>query len=393
MLVRVGISEGDFTGDTNVAIQQGIEAAAARGGGTVEIGPGAFTLYDSVRVRRNIRLVGSGADTVLRKCDGPASEFAIDADYGQSKVTVKDPGGFRAGMGVVVSDDRSGGWHDTVATIALVQGNVLHLDRWFVADYDGDAGGIVVNAFPPISGIDVDGVSIEGLCVDGNRDNNHVINGCVGGAIYLHRARSCRIADCVARDFKGDGISFQITQDITVEGCEVTGITGLGFHPGTGSARPIIRNCTSHDNGQDGFFLCWRAQEGVFEGNEFRNNGRYGISIGHKDTDNAFVGNVVKGNASHGIFFRNEKLTNAGSRNTFRDNVIEDNVGCGIRIEGHTTDLVFEKNTIRETRAGDARTQRVGIWAGENTARVRAVGNRIEGHIESAVAGGVAVEE
>jgi len=389
MRFKVGIAKGDLVGNTNTVIQQAIEAAAAWGGGTVELGPGVYTLYDSVKLRRNIHLVGSGADTILRKSDGSESGFAVDADYGQAKVTAADPSGFCPGMGVVVTDDRSGGWGTTVATVLHTQGNVLYLDRGFVSDYNGDEGGIVYNAFPPISGIDVDGVTVEGICVDGNKANNRRLNGCVGGGIYLHRARRCRIADCVVKDFNGDGISFQITQDITVEGCEVTGITGLGFHPGTGSARPIIRNCRAHHNAEDGFFLCWRAQEGIFENNQFCENGRHGISIGHKDTDNLFVGNVVRGNGAHGIYFRNEKPTNAGSRNTFRENAVEDNIGCGIYIEGHTTDLLFENNVIRETRTGDARTQRMGIWAGPHTARVRTVKNRIEGHIEAAVAGGV----
>ncbi len=392
MLVKVGLSTGDFVGSSNTAIQQAIDAAAGRGGGTVELGPGVFTLHDSVRLRPNVRLVGSGPDTVLRKCDGPASGFAVDADYGQSKVTVQDPAGFCAGMGVVVGDEHSGGWHDTVATITAIQGNVLHLDRWFLSDYDADQGGLVHCAFPPISGIDVDNVIIEGIGVDGNKANNGRINGCVAGGIYLHRARHCRIADCLVRDFNGDGISFQITQDIVVEGCEVTGSVGLGLHPGTGSARPIIRNCTAHHNGEDGFFLCWRAQEGLFENNQFLHNSRYGISIGHKDTDNLFVGNLVKGNKSHGIYFRDEKPTNAGSRNTFRDNVVEDNVGSGIHVEGHTTDLLFEENTIRDTRSGDPRTQRIGIYAGDHTARIRALRNRIENHVEAATKGAVTVE-
>lgn len=393
MHIKVGLSKGDLVGDTNAVIQQAIDAAAAWGGGTVELGPGVYVLYDSVKLRRNIRLVGSGPDTVLRKCDGPASGFAVDADYGQAKVTVTDPSGFSPGMGVVVRDDRGGGWHDTVATILHIQGNVLHLDRGFLSDYDGDNGGAVVCAFPPVSGIDVDSVTVEGICVDGNKANNRRINGCVGGGIYLHRARKCRVANCLVRDFNGDGISFQITQDIAVEGCEVTGITGLGFHPGTGSARPIIRNCKSHRNGEDGFFLCWRAQEGRYENNEFFDNGRHGISIGHKDTDNLFVGNVLRGNKAHGIYFRSEKPTNAGSRNTFRDNTVEDNVGGGVYIEGHTTDLLFERNVIRETRSGAARTQRIGIWAGPHTARIRSVRNRIEGHIEAATSGEITVEE
>ncbi len=392
LVVKVGPASGDFVGDTNLPIQQAIDAVAARGGGTVELAAGVYTLSNSVFLKRNVRLVGAGTDTILRKCDGVASGFAVDADYGQTKVTVQDPTGFRAGMGVVVKDDRSGGWLDTLATIALVQGNTLHLDRSFVMDYDGDQGGLVYNGFPPVAGFDVDGVVIEGLVVDGNKQNNPVrLNGCIGGGYYLHRARNCRIADCLLHDFNGDGISFQITQDIVVERCEVTHITGLGLHPGTGSARPVIRQCRSHDNDEDGFFLCWRVQEGRFERNVFANNGRFGISIGHKDTDNLFLNNVASNNRSHGLYFRDEKPTNAGSRNTLRGNTIEDNVGSGIHITGHTTDLLFENNVIRDTRAGDARTQRVGLWVGENAARVRAVGNRIENHVEAETVGQVEV--
>jgi hypothetical protein len=295
-------------------------------------------------------------------------------------------------MGVVVSDDRSGGWGDTVATITLVQDNVLYLDSLLISDYNGDAGGFICNSFPLVTGIDVDAVTIEGMCVDGNRESNWPINGCVGGAIYLYRSRRCRIADCVVRDWAGDGISFQTTQDITVEGCEVLRTTSLGLHPGTGSARSIIRNCRSAENEGDGLFLCWRVQDARFENNELVDNGRHGISIGHKDTDNVFVGNVCRGNKEHGIYFRDEKPTNAGSRNTFRENVIEDNGGCGVCIDGQTTDLVFEENTIRDTRSGDSRTQRVGILAGDGAARVRAVGNRIENNIEAATQGDVTVE-
>ncbi len=99
MIVRVGIASGDFKGDTNAVIQQAVDVAGAYGGGTVELGAGVYTLYDSVQLRRNVRLVGQGSDTVLRKCDGHSTGFAIDADYGQMKVTVEDPEGFEVGMG------------------------------------------------------------------------------------------------------------------------------------------------------------------------------------------------------------------------------------------------------------------------------------------------------
>ncbi len=391
MHIRVGTAKGDFVGQSNIAIQQAIDAAGEYGGGTVELAAGIYTLEDSLHLRSNVRLVGVGPDTVLRKSDGVRTDFAVDADYGQKKVTAKDASGFRAGMGVLIRDGRSGGWIDTVATATLVQGSVIYVNRAFVMDYDGDAGGLISNSFSLVSAIDVDSVVVEGIRFDGNRATNLPINGCVGGGIYLHRARRCRIADCVVQDFAGDGISFQVTQDIEVERCEVRHSAGLGFHPGTGSARPIVRNCRSIENDQDGIFLCWRVQEGHFENNECLNNGRHGISIGHKDTDNLFVGSVIRGNGEHGIYFRDEKSTNAGSRNTFCNAIVEDNKGCGVYIEGRTTDLLFEDCTIRNTRTGTDRTQKVGIWAGPHAARIRAAHTTIENHTEQDVQGDVTV--
>jgi len=71
---------------------------------------------------------------------------------------------------------------------------------------------------------------------------------------------------------------------------------------------------------------------------------------------------------------------------------VEDNVGCGVLIEGHTTDLLFEENVIRDTREGDARTQQVGLRAGEHTARIRLSRNRIENHPQSDIEGQVEAE-
>ncbi len=98
MIVKVGLDKGDFVGDTALPIQQAVDAVGVYGGGTVELARGTYTLYNSVHLPSNVRLVGSGLDTVLRKCEGPRSEFAVDADDGQKKVTVRGPTGFRARM-------------------------------------------------------------------------------------------------------------------------------------------------------------------------------------------------------------------------------------------------------------------------------------------------------
>ena len=76
--------------------------------------------------------------------------------------------------------------------------------------------------------------------------------------------------------------------------CEAYGNAYLVIHLGTGALRGQVRFNRTHDNGQDGLFLCWRVQHSIYEGNQSWNNGGNGISIGHKDTDNVFFKNIVR---------------------------------------------------------------------------------------------------
>jgi len=216
-----------------------------------------------------------------------------------------------------------------------------------------------------VSGYNLEGASIEDLVVDGNKEQNVSLNGCRGGGIFLYRGYGTVIRGCEVRNFNGDGISFQQSNDVLVEDCLSDGNTGLGMHPGSGSQRPVVRRCIARNNGEDGLFLCWRVRHGLFEKNILENNGRYGISIGHKDTDNLLQENEIRGNGEDGIFFRNETVGMAGHRNRVEKNVIENNGGksdgAGIRVRGETRDLVFRDNIIRDTRPPEERKQLVGI--------------------------------
>ena len=190
------------------------------------------------------------------------------------------------------------------------------------------------------------------------------------------------ITNCVIRNYHGDGISFQQSNDVLVQGCVSEGNAGLGLHPGSGSQRAVIRECVARGNGEDGLFLCWRVRHGLFEKNVLENNGRFGISIGHKDTDNLLRENVVRSNHGDGVFFRNESLGMAGHRNRLENNVIENNgvmePASGIRVRGETKDLVFKGNIIRDTRAADAQKQSVGIRIEEAAGSVHLEGNQID---------------
>ncbi len=156
----------------------------------------------------------------------------------------------------------------------------------------------------------------------------------------------------------------------------------LGFHPGSGSQRPTVRNCVARNNGTDGLFLCWRVRHGLFENNLLEGNGRFGISIGHKDSDNLIQNNHVRRNGQDGVVFRNESFGMAAHRNRLKDNVIEDNgtkgEAAGIRIRGETDGLVFEGNTIRDTREGASQTQKTGVLIEQRVRSVTLRDNQIK---------------
>ena len=193
------------------------------------------------------------------------------------------------------------------------------------------------------------------------------------------------IGGCTVRQYNGDGISFQQSNDVSVLSCVCEDNASLGLHPGSGSQRPTVRKCIARGNGTDGLFLCWRVRHGVFEANVLERNGRFGISIGHKDSDNLLRRNQVRSNGSNGVFFRDETLGMAAHRNRLEENLIENNgvegPAAGIRIRGQTNDLVFRNNTVRDTRSGESATQTVGILMEESVGKVVLEGNTIQARV------------
>jgi polygalacturonase len=380
--VTVGHSGTDIVGKDNSALQAALDYIAGLGGGIVEIGEGEFLMRDSLHLRSFVTVRGTKGKTVLRKAKGVASPLALDGDYGEEQITVTDPDGFRPGCGITIWDNQSGGFHTTVARITGQNGNTFSFDTPLNADCMVANKAQAATVFPVISGYNLEGVRIENLIIEGNKEENVPLNGCRGAGIFLYRGFGTVMQNCVVRNFNGDGISFQQSNDVLLENCVSEGNTGLGMHPGSGSQRPIVRSCIARRNGEDGLFLCWRVRHGLFEKNILEDNGRFGISIGHKDTDNLLQENEVRGNHEDGVFFRNETEGMAGHRNRLEKNLIENNGqkgdAAGIRIRGETHDLVFRNNIIRDTRAPEARKQSVGIRIEDGAGELTLENNEID---------------
>jgi hypothetical protein len=380
-VVTVGGSGADIPGFTSEAIQIALDAVKVRGGGIVKLNPGTYKIIGPVRLPGNTSLIGSGSSTILQKCDGFKTSFIIDADWGMLKAVVKDASGFKTGMGIQLFDSHHDqGWDVTTAVITDIQDNTIYFNNRTVNDYLASLDGTVTNSFSIIEAVDVENVKIADLSIEGNKDKNEYLNGCRGGGIYMHKSKNCLVENVKINGFNGDTYSWQITENITVRGCEASNGNGLGFHPGTGSDHSIVENCISHGNKGDGIFLCWRVQNGIFRNNTSYGNGDNGISIGHKDTDNIFENNHIYENGLHGVLFRDENEQNSGHRNTFINNTIENNgtreESAGFFIGGETHDIKIINNTIRSSGIGN---QAVAILIGNNSSKITANDNKISG--------------
>src|SRR5262249_9079296 len=155
----------------------------------------------------------------LRKDKSAVSPLALDGDYGEEQVTLANPEGFEVGYGITIWDKQSGGFHTTVGRITGRNGNTFSFTTPLNADCMVANNAQAATVFPVVSGYNLEGARLEDLTVAGNKDQNVSLNGCRGAGIFLYRGFGTIIRNCVVRDFNGDGISFQQSNDVLVEDC------------------------------------------------------------------------------------------------------------------------------------------------------------------------------
>ncbi len=266
-VLTVGQTEGDLQGKDDKIIQAGIEYLNRLGGGTLRLLPGTYLLHNAVYLRPNITLQGSGAATILRKAESVVTPLARDSDWFEYGAAVKDATGFTPGGGIMLrSKTGPGDWQFDVlrATITAIQGNVLFLDRLTLKDFWTDKDATAATIFPLLTAENVDDVTVKDLVLDGNRAKNEHINGNFSGAVFIQQCNRWRFENVTARDYNGDGFSFQVCDDIQFQNCQAMNNADLGFHPGSGSQRPAFRNCTAQGNSL-GLYFCWAVSDGLAE--------------------------------------------------------------------------------------------------------------------------------
>ena len=320
--ITVGQTEGDITGNTNAAIQAAVERAAGMGGGDVHILPGVYEMQDSLHLRSHVAVHGAerGSDTVLHKVPSVQSCVPAFLGYGHYDISVEEPSKFRVGMGVLIQDDDSRGFYDTVGTLIWQDGDRFGIDRMLNHDYHVNNHATVTSVDPLVSACNVTHATLTDLVIDGNSAQNGYLNGCRGGGAYLLQAHDVSLRNVTIRNFNGDGISFQQCARTTLEDCQLIDNTGHGLHPGSGSVAPVIRRCRCVNNGNDGIFYCLRVTYSLCEDCEIAGNGHDGISIGERDSHHLIRNNKISASGRYGIYFREAVPTYGGN-----DNVIEGN--------------------------------------------------------------------
>jgi hypothetical protein len=374
--ITVGLRDADIVGSDNRALQGAVDYVGNLGGGIVEIGPGEFLMHDSLHLRSRVTVRGAGERTALKKDREHRSLLAADGDFGEAAITVQNPEGFGVGRGVYVASKTQRNFLGVCATILNARSNYFTLSRHMNADILMSDGGFAATIYPVISGYNLENAQVENLAIDGNRAENPTkVDGCRTAGIFLYRGDNCVISNCFVRDYNGDGISFQQSNDVKVEGCVVECCAGFGLHPGSGSQRPSVKNSRAIANGDDGFFFCWRVRGGVAEGNWLENNGGHGMSIGHKDSDNFVRKNTIIGNKLGGVYWREETEPMAAHRITFENNTVRDNEGWGLFVDGVTRGTVIRSNIVEDT--GSER-QKIGIRIGKKAGDVVLEGNTVK---------------
>jgi hypothetical protein len=411
VVLTVGGDNADIHGFTSRAIQLAVDALPDDGG-TIQLESGTFILKDAVRLGSNMKLTGTGPGTILKRADGCSSPMVEDADYAELKLVVEDASGFEPGMSVQVWDEpQAGCWDVSAGTITDIVDNTVYIDHYLIRDYRADQGGMVSNAGSGVLVTDAENVVISNLVIDGNRDNHERVDGCNGGGVAILRSKYVTVENVHVKDFNGEGITWQITENVTVQNCEVERSGNIGLHPGTGSPKSKILNNDIHHNDVDGLFICWRVHHSLVKNNTFHHNGRHGICTGHKDSDVIFENNLhhngrhgictghkdsdvifennhIYENGADGVNLRAENPRNSPHRNTFINNLIENNgqngEGYGFAVHSHPEDLVIKDNIIRDTGQG---TQKAAFFLEEQVPEVSMEGNKISGHPEGGRAG------
>ena len=360
LTLSVGLENADLTGTDDKTLQAGLDYLHRLGGGTLEIQAGEYLMRNALYLRSGVAIRGSGENTVLKKAPSCCTPLVTDSDWYETQVHVADPSGFSPGCGIMLRSKRDNRLEVIKDTVTRIDGQTLHLSRRLEKNAWLEDGATAATIFSLLTAEWVDDVLVEDLVLNGNRAENEEINGNYAGGVFIQHCDRHTFRNVVSRDYNGDGFSFQVCDDIRFENCRAQNNANLGFHPGSGSQRPIFRSCTARGNSQ-GIFFCWGVSDGLAENCDLSDNLDYGVTIGHRDTDNRLHSCTIERNHKVGLRFRQPLSEFRGAhRNIVEGCTLRDNgfaaEGIGVQFLGATHDIILRDNRIEDSGAGKQKT-------------------------------------
>lgn len=268
--VRVDDFGADPTGRTysTLAIQAAIDAAGP--GGTVIFTRNATYLNFGMLTPHHANQTWIGNNATIRRCDAvsTAIQSSIGTEARQTTMTVADANRFRVGMQVTVFSGSQYDPHNH--TVLAINGNEITVGTRFVQSFS--AGATLVTSFEQVShqlGLGLpDGLTIESLKFDGNRQNNTLISRWqLHSELYLSATnmtlRNLTATNAQAEGFKiggenvslfnltvtnsnGNGIHFSGIHHYTADKLTVQNANLLGTAPGHADGGVIWSNQTEH---------------------------------------------------------------------------------------------------------------------------------------------------
>jgi cephalosporin-C deacetylase len=246
---------------------------------------------------------------------------------GLNDLIVDNPDAFSLGDGVYLHGDKAAdGLNSTVATLIRREGDVWYTNRPHNYDYAKWNNGRAETLFPLVSVREVDDAVVENMVLDGNMAENPTpICDAWGAGVLGLRANRLVVRNVHVKNGKLDGISLQTCDDAEVANCLVENVTGMAYHPGSGSRRFHIHDCVARNNGRCGVYYCLCARDGVVEDCLLEGNGEDGISISDRDSGNTNRRLTIRNNGGAGICYRGGDRLDSPHNATFEGCVIENN--------------------------------------------------------------------
>ena len=176
LTLTVGPQKADLVGSNEKVIQAAVDWVARFGGGTVKILPGVYRFRNAVYLQGQVRILGSGLDSVILKEPSTTAPLADDSDWFDQEITFRDPHGFEIGDGICirVKDPDKGELKVIKRTLVARDGNRFKLDRALREDVFLQGEPKVEGLFPLFSGENIADVTIENIVLDGTARRNRV---------------------------------------------------------------------------------------------------------------------------------------------------------------------------------------------------------------------------